>query len=46
MRMRDMHFVAHDARQDAEAKRARYILWCAALAAVLSLGAGLVAGPL
>jgi hypothetical protein len=40
--MRDGYF---DGREDAEARKARFILWCAALAAVLSLGLSIVAGP-
>jgi len=29
----------------AEARKARFILWCAALAAVVSVGASVLAGP-
>jgi hypothetical protein len=41
--MRD-GYLTHQ-RNSAEARKARLILWCAALAAVVSLGAGMFAGP-
>jgi hypothetical protein len=42
-RMRDIRFFAEGATD--EARKARAILWCAAIAAVVSLGASVLAGP-
>jgi len=42
--MRDGYFTK-DGHDGAEARKARLILWCAALAALVSLGAGVLVGP-